>query len=412
MKDYKRIKQAGICVVVTVLMLFVGMKGNETDTFSLDKQAVDGTELTAQRDTATEEIIETEETVTEETTEIPETEEVVVETEEQETESEVEDTEQYESEYANFAIANVTDYVNVRNLPSTDGEVVGKIFDGAVAEILSVAGEEDDWFEITSGNVEGYIKAEFFIHGEEAAAVMDRYVVKYALVEADRLNVREGQSTDHKRIGYLNNGEKVKVLEDCGEWFRIQYTGQKEGYVSAQYVMILEEYTYAKTLSEEQEEIAIRKEREARSGSNNQEQLSMSTNVAFPATNYTSNEELRKNIVDYALQFVGNRYVNGGSSLTSGTDCSGFTCFIYADFGYSISRTPEGQFSSAGRSIDYSEIQPGDIICFSSNGGASCTHVALYIGDGQIVHAANSRTGVVTSGANFEPIIGIKNVID
>ena len=419
MKDYKRIKQAGICVAVTVMMLFVGMKGNETDTFSLDKQAVDGTELTAQSDTTTEavveteEIVETEETVTEEITEIPETEEIVVgETEEQETESEVEDTEQYESEYANFAIANVTDYVNVRNQPSTDGEVVGKIFDGAVAEVLSVAGEEDDWFEITSGNVEGYIKAEFFIHGEEAAAVMDQYVVKNALVEADRLNVREGQSTDHKRIGYLENGEKVKVLEDCGEWLRIQYTGQKEGYVSAQYVMILEEYTYAKTLEEEKAEIAIRKEREARSGSNNQEQLSMSTNVAFPATNYTSNEELRKNIVDYALQFVGNRYVNGGSSLATGTDCSGFTCFIYADFGYSISRTPEGQFSSAGRSIDYSEIQPGDIICFSSNGGASCTHVALYIGDGQIVHAAKSRTGVVTSGANFEPIIGIKNVID
>ena len=116
--------------------------------------------------------------------------------------------------------------------------------------------------------------------------------------------------------------------------------------------------------------------------------------------------------MDYALQYVGSKYVHGGSSLATGTDCSGFTCFIYAEFGYSISRTPEGQLSSAGRSIDYSQSQPGDIICYSSNGGASCTHVAFYIGDGQIVHAANSRKGVIIGRADYSPIIGIKNVID
>ena len=73
---------------------------------------------------------------------------------------------------------------------------------------------------------------------------------------------------------------------------------------------------------------------------------------------------------------------------------------------------PKGQYSGAGRSIDYSEIQPGDIICYSSNGGKSCTHVALYIGDGQIVHAANSRKGVIVGEADYSPIIGVKNVID
>ena len=85
---------------------------------------------------------------------------------------------------------------------------------------------------------------------------------------------------------------------------------------------------------------------------------------------------------------------------------------MYADFGYSISRTPGGQYSSSGRSIDYGSIQPGDIICYSSNGGASCTHVGLYIGNGQIVHAANSRKGVITQNADYDLIIGIKNVID
>ena len=317
-----------------------------------------------------------------------------------------------ESEYANFAIADVNDYVNVRNQPSTEGEIVGKIFDGSVAQVLAIAGENDEWFQITSGNVEGYIKAEFFIYGEAAAEVMDEYVTKYAEVKADRLNVRKEATTDSARIGYLNNGEKVKLIEGLGDWKKVQYSEGKEGYVSAEYVQILEEYTYAKTLEEEQAEIEARRALEQRQKVSENLVPESTENVQAPNTNYTTNSELRAAIVAYALQYVGDAYVSGGTSLATGTDCSGFTCFVYADFGYSISRTPEGQYTGAGRGIDYSEIQPGDIICYSSNGGKSCTHVAMYIGDGQVVHAANSRKGVITSTAEYEPIIGARNVID
>lgn len=317
-----------------------------------------------------------------------------------------------ESEYANFAIADVNDYVNVRNQPSTDGEIVGKIYDGSVAQVLATAGENDEWFQITSGNVEGYIKAEFFIYGEAAAAVMDEYVTKYAEVKADRLNVRKEPSTDSARIGYIDNGEKVKLVEDCGDWIKILYTNNKEGYVSAEYVLILEEYSYAKTLEEERAEIEARKALEERQNVSEEYAPESTTNVQTPSTNYSTNTELRAAIVAYALEYVGNAYVSGGTSLATGTDCSGFTCFVYADFGYSISRTPEGQYTGAGRAISYSEIQPGDIICYSSNGGKSCTHVAMYIGDGKVVHAANSRKGVIISNADYEPIIGVRNVID
>ena len=323
------------------------------------------------------------------------------------------DTEQeQESEYTNFAIADVNQYVNVRNKPSTEGEIVGKMYDGAVAQILATAGEDDDWFQITSGNVEGYIKAEFFIYGDDAAAVMDEYVTRYAQVQVDRLNVRPGASTEENRIGYIDKGEKVKVLEDCGEWLRVQYTDQKEGYVCAEYVNVLEEYIYAKTLEEERAEMAKKESREERKNVSVEEKPETITDIVLPSSNYTSNVELRNAIVAHAMQYVGNRYVSGGSSLAGGTDCSGFTCFVYADFGYLLSRTPGGQLAGAGRSIDYANIQPGDIICYSSNGGKSCTHVALYIGNGQIVHAKNSRDGVCVSMAGFEPIIGIKNVID
>ena len=314
-----------------------------------------------------------------------------------------------ESEYANLAIAQVTDYVNVRSLPSTDGEIVGKIYNGSVAQVLATAGDSDDWFQIISGDVEGFIKAEYFLYGEEAEAVIDQYVTYYATVLADRLNVREEQSADSRRIGYIDNGENVKVVEDCGDWLKVQYTDSKQGYVSAEYVSVHEEFVYAKSIEEERREEAERQALAARAKEAEQSTPEVIGTITFPTNQYTSNEELRTAIVDYAMQYLGNKYVHGGRSLASGTDCSGFTCYIYKDFGYSLSRTPSGQYSTNGRSVSYDEIQPGDIICY---GKSKCTHVGLYIGDGQIIHSANSRKGVIISAADYDNILAIKNVID
>lgn len=316
-----------------------------------------------------------------------------------------------ENEYADLAIANVTNYVNVRSQPNTDSEIVGKIDNGAVAQILEVAGQEEDWFKVVSGNVEGYIKSEFFLYGEAAAAVIDDYVTRYALVMADRLNVRESPDLEAKRIGYIDNGEKVKIVENQGDWIQVQYTDSRTGYVAAEYVTVSEEFVYAKTLEEEAAELAARKALEARQNVS-EEATSENVNitVSSPTGDYSSNAELRSGIIDYAMQFLGNKYVHGGNSLETGTDCSGFTSLIYAQFGYAVSRTPSGQLSSDGRSVSYSEIQPGDIICYGS--GGKCTHVALYIGDGQIIHSANSRKGVVIYEADYDTILDIKNVID
>ena len=314
-----------------------------------------------------------------------------------------------ESEYANLAIAQVTDYVNVRSLPSTDGEIVGKIYNGSVAQVLATAGDNDDWFQIISGDVEGFIKAEYFLYGEEAEAVIDQYVTYYATVLADRLNVREEQSADSRRIGYIDNGENVKVVEDCGDWLKVQYTDSKQGYVSSEYVSVHEEFVYAKSIEEERREEAERQALAARAQEAEQSTPEVIGNITFPTNQYTSNEELRTAIVDYAMQYLGNKYVHGGRSLASGTDCSGFTCYIYKDFGYSLSRTPGGQYSTNGRSVSYDEIQPGDIICY---GKSKCTHVGLYIGDGQIIHSANSRKGAIIRAADYDNILAIKNVID
>ena len=322
-----------------------------------------------------------------------------------------EDVQEPESEYANLAIAQVDHYVNVRQEPNTDSRILGKIYNGAVAQILETAGENQDWFHVVSGSVEGYIKAEFFLYGDAAVEAVDNYVTRYATVNVDRLNVRQEQSTDSKRIGYIDRGEKVEVLELLGEWLLIQYTDSRTGYVAAEYVTVSEEFIYAKSIEEERAEEAARRELAARMAAEEQHTPESTVTIPLnpPETTYTSNEELRSSIVDYAMQYLGYPYVHGGRSLAGGTDCSGFTCYIYADFGYSISRTPSGQYKSDGRSIDYSEIQPGDIICY---GKGKCTHVALYIGNGQIIHAANSRKGVVIYDADYDTIMGIKNIID
>lgn len=317
-----------------------------------------------------------------------------------------------ENEYADLAIANVTNYVNVRTEASTDSAITGKIYDGAVAQILeTVDGEDGQWFRIVSGNVEGYIKSEFFLYGDAAVEVIDQYVTRYAVVLADRLNVRENPDIEAKRIGFIDNGERVKLLEAGSEWLKVQYTDDKSGYVAAEYVTVVEEFVYAKTLEEEAAELAAKRALEARQHvSESQAAENTAITATPPSGEYSDSGELRSGIIEYAKQFLGNRYVHGGQSLESGTDCSGFTSLIYAQFGYSVSRTPSGQLANDGRSIAYSEAKPGDIICYGS--GGNCSHVALYMGDGQIIHSANSRKGVVIYQADYDTIIGVKSIID
>lgn len=323
-----------------------------------------------------------------------------------------EDTES--GEYEDLAIANVNDYVNVRSGPDTDSAIVGKIYDGAVAHIIQKAGEENDWFQIVSGNVEGYIKAEYFISGKAAAEVVEQYITRYASVTADRLNIRENPDIEARKIDSVLQGEKMEMVEDLGDWIKVECDNQKTGYVASEYVTLSEEFVYAKTIEEvrkEEEERKAREEQKRREEQTNETALAANAPVVVtPAASYSNTEELRSSIVDYAMQFLGNKYVHGGNSLTTGTDCSGFTSLIYAEFGYSLSRTPGGQFSGNGRSISYDEIKPGDVICYGK--GSKCTHVALYIGNGQIIHEANSKKGVVIYEADYDTILGIKNIID
>ncbi len=351
-------------------------------------------------------------------------------------ETQQDETKPDEGEYDNLAVAHVHDYVNVRSAAGTDTEVIGKMYDGSVAEILEeVEGEDGLWFHVVSGSVNGFIKAEYFVYGQELIDTIDQYIQKFAVVQVTRLNVRKEPSVDSERVSYVESGTRMKVADFLDDWISVYYNGDKTGYVASEYVTVQEEYTTAKSLEEERAELAKRQEQEEREkqekllkeqallaqqtpadtegealpGDQYRDTVEDTTYTAPSAGSYSTNSELRSNIVSYAMQYVGKRYVHGGQSLSDGTDCSGFTCYVYRDFGYSISRTPSGQYSSAGRSISLEEAQPGDIICYGSN---SCSHVGLYIGDGQIVHEANSKKGCIVSDVNYMNILGVRNVID
>lgn len=333
-----------------------------------------------------------------------------------------EETSEEESydEYSSFAIANVDKYVNVRSQAGTDSEIVGRMYDGAVAQIQeSVKTQDGEWFKIVSGQTEGYIKAEYFIYGKEAARVIDDYIDRYALVNADRLNIRENPDQESRRIGYAVTGEKLKMSyspESGDQWIYVDYADGKRGYVASEYVTVREEFIYAKTMDEirveeeaEKAKLARQKEDEKAAPEIVQKANADSADVQVKQTAVAATGDLRNDIVDFALQYVGNPYVHGGNSLETGTDCSGFTSLVYAQFGVGLSRTPSGQLSSNGRSVSLAEARPGDIICY---GKSKCTHVAIYMGNGQIVHAANPTKGIVVFNANYDNILGVKNVLD
>lgn len=264
--------------------------------------------------------------------------------------------------YTVLGVANVTNYLNVRETPNQDGKLLGKLPMNAGCEILETL---DGWYHIKSGNVEGYVSAEFLLTGEEANERAKEAIMTLASVQADKLMVREQPNTDCSIVTRVAQGEELEVSEVLDGWVKVNIDSE-QGYVSADYVTVHQALPIGVTLKE----------------------ISTGSGVSNTAVD----------LIEYAKQFLGNRYVYGGTSLTKGTDCSGFTMRIFEHFGYSLSRTSGAQ-SNNGKRVSLSEIQPGDLLFYSR--GGSIGHVAIYIGNGQIIHASTERTGIIISNAYY-----------
>ncbi len=327
-----------------------------------------------------------------EATEMTEAEEVTEETTEAAPECEY-------PEWQEYAVANIEGSLRVRAEASTDAEIVGKLYPYAVAHVVE-RGEE--WSKVESGSVSGYVANEFLMFGDEAGAYITENYKYCASVEVPALNVRQDQSTESECIGSVTGGQELDVLGETDEWVEIQYNDDTVGYVAKEFVEVGWNYPTAMTLEEEQAMIeAALAEKAAKAA----QTTTRSSEIAVLPPVNTSAEGLAlgQQIASYACQFVGNPYVYGGSSLTNGTDCSGFTMAVYAQFGYSLSHSSAVQMSQ-GTAVSLDAVQPGDIICYSG-------HVGLYIGGGQIVHASTESTGIIISNMYYTSPIGARRIV-
>lgn len=264
---------------------------------------------------------------------------------------------------ANLGVTQTDSYINIRKEASTDSEIVGIMKNDAVATVNETA---DGWYQITSGSISGYIKAEYLTVGNKE--LLDSVKTRTATVETETLKVRSEASTESSVVTLTGQDEQLKVVdEQTPGWVKVE-TADGEGYISTDYAKVEDTYQYAQKPEKE----------EAQDGSGS-------------------------SVISYASQFLGNPYVWGGTSLTNGVDCSGFVMQVYAHYGISL---PHSSYAlrGVGRGVSYSEAQPGDIICYNG-------HVALYIGGGQIIHASNPSDGIKISPATYTNIVAVRRVI-
>ncbi len=342
-----------------------------------------------------------------------------ISTETQLAENETEWVATAENPYANIAIAQVDNYVYIRESASSDSEYVGKLYNKSAATVSeTVEAEDGTWLCITSGDVTGYVKSEYVVQGnEQLAKEMSRRV---ATVTTTTLYVREEASQDSDIIDLLPLGDDLTIIDESMEesgWVKVTCNAG-DGYISTDYVDISTEFTVAESRAHEEarlakeeadriaaKEAAERATAAAKSSASSSSSSSSSGSSSSSSSSKTYAAPSGSNgsaVVSYGSQFVGNPYVYGGSSLTNGTDCSGFVMSVYSAFGVSLPHS-SSSLRSVGYGVSYDEMQPGDIVCYSG-------HVGIYAGNGTLLHASNPRTGITYTNVDYKQILAIRRI--
>ncbi len=275
--------------------------------------------------------------------------------------------------YTNLGIANVDNHLNIRQEPSESGKLIGKLSKNAACEVLSVA---NGWAHIKSGKVEGYCSTDYLFLGDEAVRKAKEVASLIAVVNTETLKVREEPNTECAVITLIPRDEELEVVDVMENGWIKFLLDDEEAYVSGEYVKVEERLEKAATLTE----------------------LLYGQGVS----------NARVDLVQYAKQFIGNPYVWGGTSLTNGADCSGFTMSVYKKFGISLPHH-SGSQAQMGKKVTLAEAQPGDLVFYAKNG--KINHVAIYIGGGQVVHASNERTGIRISSVNYRTPTTIRSFL-
>lgn len=307
--------------------------------------------------------------------------------------------------YDRLGIANKVDtYLNVRKKPSESGKIVGKMTKNAGCHIYSI---KKGWAKIVSGKVKGYVKASYMTTDAKAEALAQKVGRECVEIQTDSLRVRALPSTTAPIYSVVSEGEEFTIKEKDVTLDYVKKIVKKQkiskeaieragGYEGMQqslkdFICIYVDDDYAFVAKEFVKE---------------QYTLKRAAKVStVKASNGVSSSQA--SIVEYAKQFLGNRYVWGGASLTGGTDCSGFTMSLYAKYGHSL---PHNAAAQAGCTRSVSSPKPGDLFFYSN--GSRINHVAMYIGGGMVIHASNPRDGIKISTAYYRHPVKIGRVMN
>ena len=310
--------------------------------------------------------------------------------------------------YDRLGVAKVDSYLNVRNKPGESSKIVGKMTKNSGCNIYKV---NKGWAKIVSGKVKGYVKASYLVKDQQAEELAKKIANLRISVNTETLNVRYLPSTDagiydqiseedeydiykrdltktwlkkyvskHCKKSDLRNIDTKEMYNNLENWMCISIDNEK-AFVSKDFVKVTFNLDRAVSINE--------------------------SGLASKTSSDSSDSSNLTNMVSYAMQFLGNPYVWGGTSLTNGTDCSGFVMRIYEHFGYSLPRTSAAQ-AGATKTVSSGDVRPGDLFFYGSGG---VSHVAMYIGNGQIIHASNPRTGIKISSAYYRTPVKIGRVI-
>lgn len=387
------------------------------------------------------------------------------------------------ADYENIAVSQVSDYVNIREQATTNSKIVGKIYNNCAATILeTVEGEGGSWYRIQSGTVNGFIKSQYFITGQEAETLAESIGREFVTVSVDNLRLREEPNLTSNVLTMISSGSRYVVQGDEGDFYKVEVDADLIGYIAKSYCKVEVEFDQAVSLEEERQKLEeeAQRKRDAQTAIANLEQTikveenkdviipanpsqsddsamtsapsantaagsqaqspstgqssssgktaasapgktdssqnssdqgsstqigssgpssgTVSSPVAGPGSSAAVVSATRTAIVAYAKQFLGNPYVYGGTSLTNGADCSGFTQSVFAHFGITTGRSSRDQ-AAKGKEISMSAIQPGDLLFYAS--GSYINHVGIYIGDGKIIHSSNPTTGITITKYNY-----------
>lgn len=316
------------------------------------------------------------------------------------------------SEGSTLVASTASDFVYIRKEASQDSEILGKLYSNSVGEILAEA-DENGWIKIKSGDVTGYVKKDYVAEGSKAQEIADNVSKKQATVTTTTLRVRAAADPESDVISLIGKGEQLDIIKEENGWYKVN-TADGEGYISADFADVEQIYPEAVSIEterkeQEEKEAKEKAEKEAKQKSTSQKSSasgstkSSGSTASSKSSGSTSGSSQGQAVVNYAMQFIGNPYVWGGSSLTNGTDCSGFTMSVYSHFGVSLPHYDGAQRSCGTAVLSLAEAQPGDLICYYG-------HVGIYIGNGQIVHASNPRTGITTGSATYRQIAAIRRI--